>query len=295
MTNMQRNLFTVLALPALLLAACGRADTGEASPDTASRGQVESPVPAAQEPAPGSDAAVMDGTPAAELPIEGAPAPSAPAGRAPGGAPAATPQQAQQPAPGAASAEEILRRVERTYQGIRSMEADFVQQMNVPLLGTNQRSQGKLYQRRPDRFLMRFTDPAGDVIVADGRHFWMYTPSVDRTQVLRTRLGEGGAQADLQQQFVSNPTQRFASTLNGTETVDGRATQLLTLVPRGRSQYRQIRVWVDQADHLVRRFEMTEENESVRRVELRNIRLNPTLSDALFQFTPPAGTQVFDQ
>ncbi len=189
----------------------------------------------------------------------------------------------------------ILRRVEATSEGIRTFEADFVQSLKVPLLGTDTRSTGKLYQRRPDRFAMRFTDPAGDVMVADGRHFWIYYPSNDRTQVIRTSIAQVGEQADLQKQFLSNATERFVPTLNGEENVSGEATWALTLVPKRQSPYKVIRIWVDKDDSLVRRFEMTEENDSVRRLELRNIRVNGPVSDALFAFTPPAGTQVFDQ
>jgi outer membrane lipoprotein-sorting protein len=54
-------------------------------------------------------------------------------------------------------------------------------------------------------------------------------------------------------------------------------------------------MWVDAGDFTVRRFEMIEENESVRRVELSNIRRNITLADNLFRFVPPQGTQIFDQ
>jgi outer membrane lipoprotein carrier protein len=81
----------------------------------------------------------------------------------------------------------------------------------------------------------------------------------------------------------------------GEENVGGQATYVLTLVPRGASPYRILKVWVDKDDNLVRRFEMTEENNSVRTVEMRNIRVNPSLSDAVFTFTPPEGVQVFDQ
>ncbi|MBW3573133.1 MAG: outer membrane lipoprotein-sorting protein, partial [Gemmatimonadetes bacterium] len=144
-------------------------------------------------------------------------------------------------------------------------------------------------------FLMRFSDPAGDVIVADGRHFWLYYPSTDRTQVIRTTIAEGGEAVDLQQQFLSNPNQRFVSTLVGEESVGGRPAYVLTLVPRGASPYRILKVWVDKDDHLVRRFEMTEENNSVRTVEMRNLRTNHALPDNLFTFTPPEGAQVFDQ
>jgi chaperone LolA len=228
--------------------------------------------------------------PAAGTPAVGAPAPAAPApARAPGSAPAAPAGRSSD------EAAEILRRAEQTADGIRSLEADFTQSLSVPLLGTRQSSAGKMYQRKPDRFLMRFTQPAGDIMVADGRHFWLYYPSSDRTQVIRTSIAKGGGAVDLQRQFIGNATARFVATLNGSESVGGQDTHVLTLVPKQDSPYKILKIWVDKDDFLVRRFETTEENESVRRVELRNIRTNGTLPDALFAFTPPAGTQVFDQ
>jgi outer membrane lipoprotein carrier protein len=293
---MARKHFSLILLPALALAACGRAETGEVSYEAPRPVQSGAPVTPVEEPGQVGAGAEVDALPGVEAPVVqpgtvgGPPAPAAPASPATPGGPSAEQQR-----PAANSAEAILERVDRTYDNVRSFEADFVQHLTVPLLGTSQRSEGRLAQRRPDRFVMRFSDPAGDILVADGRHFWLYTPSVDRTQVLRSRLTEGGAAVDLQQQFLSNPNQRFNATLVGTETVGGRATHVLSLVPRQRGQYRMIRLWVDQQDHLVRRFEMTEENESVRRIELRNLRLNVDLPDSHFHFTPPAGTQVFDQ
>lgn len=188
----------------------------------------------------------------------------------------------------------ILLRAERAYAAARSLQADFIQDLTVPLLASSQRSRGDIFHRKPDRFLMRFSDPAGDVVVADGTHVWLYYPSSDPKQVIRTSIGEAG-RLDLQREFLSNPTERFSATLHGTENVDGRPAHVLTLVPRTASPYRQVRIWVDARDALVRRFEITENNEAVRRVELRNLRTNVELGDQLFSFTPPAGAQVFDQ
>lgn len=194
------------------------------------------------------------------------------------------------------SAEQILKRAEQTYSATRSLQADFVQHLRVPLLGTEQRSRGTLYLRQPNRFLMRFTDPAGDRIVADGRFFWMYYPSTDKKQILRAAITkESAQQADFQREFLSNPTARYAATRTGSETVGGRSTHVLRLVPRRTSPYKQVRLWVDAADYSIRRFEMIEENESVRRIDLSNIRRNVTLADSLFRFDPPRGTQIFDQ
>lgn len=292
----------LLAL-SLVLAACGG---HEPSADT--RGGVsvrgESDRPAAV--ASGGDTAASTHTARTAAPTT-APA-STPASTAT--APAASsspagPNAASAPAPGTAAAptpsnakvdaNELLARVERTAAGIRTLQADFVQNLRVPLLGTDKVSRGKLYQRKPDRFLMKFSDPAGDVMVADGRHFWLYYPSNDKTQVIRTSIAQGGEQADFQKQFLSNATARFNATLAGEEVVDGRPAWALTLVPKGSSPYKSVRIWVDKADGMVRRFEITEENDSVRRVELRNLVVNQPVSDALFTFSPSPGTHVFDQ
>lgn len=221
---------------------------------------------------------------AATLLIGAAPtAAQAPSARAAGAARAANPALA------------VLRRVEQTYNGIRSMEATFEQRLTVPLLGSNQRSRGRLFLRKPDRFAMVFTDPAGDRIVADGRHFWLYQPSSDPKQVIRTSIARGQRQVDFQRQFLTDAARRYVPTLAGREMVDGRAAQVLSLVPRGSSPYKLIRAWVDTQDSLVRRWEITEENGSVRRLDLRNVRLNAALPDSLFRFTAPKGAQIFDQ
>ena len=272
----------LLSLP---LAACGGRESSAAAPaDTAERPVAAQTAPAAQEPAAPGMTGAAPADPAAPAPAAGTETP----------APGATP-----PTPAEARSQDraaqILSRAEAAANGVRSLEADFTQTMSVPLLNQTQRSAGKLYQRKPDRFLMRFSEPEGDVIVADGRHFWLYYPSADRRQVIRTSIAQGGEAVDLQAQFLSNPNQRFVSTLAGEESVGGRPAHVLTLVPRGASPYRILKIWVDKEDHLVRRFEMTEENDSVRRVELRNLRTNHTLANSLFTFTPPEGTQVFDQ
>ena len=284
-----------LILLPLAAAACGgRESSSAAAPGDAPERAADRAPSAAQQ-----QAAAPTTAPGTAQPAQ----PAAPAGQAaapvPGTtpAPAAAPARPQTPAEKANQdrAAEILTQAERASRAIRSLEADFTQTLNVPLLNTTQRSTGKLYQRKPDRFLMRFSDPEGDVIVADGRHFWLYYPSTDRTQVIRTSIAQGGEAVDLQQQFLSNPNQRFVATLVGEESVGGQQTHVLTLVPRGASPYRILKVWIDKDDYLVRRFEMTEENNSVRTVEMRNLRTNHALPDNLFTFTPPAGAQVFDQ
>jgi outer membrane lipoprotein carrier protein len=220
-----------------------------------------------------------------------APAP----GSTPGDVTAAAPGGAQ-PATPAVAADEgaaALRRASAAYDNVRSLQAEFEMNFENPLLRQRLTSRGTIYQRQPDRLALRFTDPAGDLIVSDGQYFWIYYPSNNAQQVTRAPAAAAGQSAvNLQAQFVGNPVERFSYTLEGAESVGGRQAQVLTLVPRQRAEYRSLKVWIDSRDSLVRRFEITEHNGSVRRFDLQNMQVNPTIPEAVFRFTPPDGVRV---
>ncbi len=228
---------------------------------------------------------------------EGSPAASGSGGAA---VPARPPAQSNSGAAGApeAGAEDgaaLLRRASAAYEKVTSLQADFVQQVENPLLRTNTTSRGTLYQRRPDRFLMRFSDPSGDVVVSDGKTLWVYYPSVDSGQVIRSRGAVGANGMDLQAQFLNDPDRRFDARKVGTDTVAGRTAAEVELTPREAAPYARLRVWIDTGDHLVRRFDVEEENGVTRHFRLSDLRVNPQLPDSLFRFQPPAGASIVDR
>ena len=190
----------------------------------------------------------------------------------------------------------ILKRASIAYTNLKSMRADFVQRRENPLLNSNISSRGTIYQRKPDRLLLKFSEPAGDVIVSDGRYFWLYYPSVDRRQVLRSAASGGDAGAvDLQAQFIGDPLKRFRYTYQGKQQVAGRQAYVLTLTPRQDVGYRTLKVWVDANDYLVRRFQITEETGALVEFQLNNLEVNAQMGDNLFRFTPPAGARIVER
>jgi chaperone LolA len=174
------------------------------------------------------------------------------------------------------------------------MKADFVMNTENPLLRRTTVSRGTLYQKNPDKLLLRFTDPVGDIIVSDGKFFWIYYPSTDAKQVIKSAAAAGGGAVDLRAQFIGDPLQRFQFTLDGHEAVAGRPADVLTLIPRQDLGYKKLKVWVDTQDGLVRQFEITEEN-TTRRLVLSDFQANPTLGDDLFRFTPPPGARIVER
>jgi outer membrane lipoprotein carrier protein len=303
---MRRNILAVIL--ALAIGACGGAEpapedsrtppqVGAVPGDATADGIVSDGVPA--------DGAVTDGAVPGgtdpDAPVSSGPqAPPAAPRPAPGGA-GVQPSTGSAPAMGGTeqarqSADDgaaILMRASAAYENVRSLQADFVMNFENPLLRQRITSRGTIYQRQPDRIALRFTEPDGDMIVGDGQYFWVYYPSNNPQQVMRSSAAAAGETGvNLQAQFVGNPVARFNHTLEGAEDVGGRSARVLMLVPRQRAEYRSLRVWIDDRDSLARRFEITEHNGSVRRFDLQNLRVNPTIPDAVFRFSPPAGTNV---
>jgi outer membrane lipoprotein carrier protein len=273
----------------------GKADAAAETRDGARRVSVEPPPTADGErpAAVGNELDAAGGTRTAGDP--GA------AGR-PGDAPSATaekaPPAAELPADAAGGRDPqdpalvALRRAATAYEDVRSLRADFTLRAENPLLRSTSTSRGTLFQRSPDRLLLRFTQPAGDRVVVDGTWIWTYYPSADSTQVLRTAAGHGTGGVDLRAQFIGEPERRFQAERTGTEAVDGRPADVLRLIPRQDAAYRELRVWVDRQDGLARRFEIVEANGAVRRFDLADLQVNPTLADELFRFEPPPGVRV---
>lgn len=191
--------------------------------------------------------------------------------------------------------EEVLRRAERAYAEMSTMRADFRQTLEIAALEQRREGRGTIYQKKPDFFLMKFEQPAGDFVLADGEYFWMYTPSTETPQAIRTPMERTPEGADLHRQFVRGASERYVPTYVKTDTVAGRAAHLLALVPKFDSSITLVRVWIDAEDHVIRRFEMWEASGTRRTVELRNVRVGVPLPDSLFRWTPPRGVQVLDR
>lgn len=190
-------------------------------------------------------------------------------------------------------AEEILAKASEAYKAVTTVRSEFVQKIEIRALEREKEGRGTVFQKKPNYFLMKFEQPEGDMLVADGEFFWMYYPSAQPGQVIKTAINQTPEGATLGGQFLVNPTERYVATYVGSEPVDGRPAHLLSLVPKFEAPYTLVRVWVDANDYLVRKFEIYEENETVRTITLSNVQAGIDLPDDLFRFSPPPGVEVF--
>lgn len=196
------------------------------------------------------------------------------------------------PARGQESGLAALEAASARYGTFETICADFRQRLENPLLDETRDSSGRLCQRRPNLFRMDFADPAGDEVVADGSHFWLFYKSLNPTQVLQFPLDPERGGLDFFREFLLDPTSKYEVTSEGRESIDGFITWRLSLVPRAPRGLASARVWIDPEAALIRRIEVVDDNGLLRRVDLSEIALDPALASGFFEFDVPPGVDV---
>ncbi len=191
----------------------------------------------------------------------------------------------------------ILDRASAAYATVRTLSADFVQVVVNPLVGGPDTSRGRLYQMRPNHFAMRFSDPRGDRLVADGRYFWVYTPSTTPGQVIRAGIPDGGPTGpNLIGQFVEVPRERYRARYVRADSLAMGWTDVVALTPRAEDgPWSDAVIWVDRNDGLLRRIEIVEASGQRRTIALRNLKVNSGVPTGELTFSPPAGVRVVDR
>ena len=194
----------------------------------------------------------------------------------------------------AQDAPSALRRAENAYRTLTSLRAEFRQVITNPMLGGPETSTGTLFLLKPDRFAMRFAEPEGDRLVADGEWLWAYTPSTVPGQVIRQPVPRfGAATPNLFAQFVDRPLERYTATYVGRDTVAGDEVDMVRLVPNADNLgFRQATIGISTATGMLRRVNLIEDSGQRRRLELLRIESDAEVPAAEVTFTVPRGVRV---
>jgi outer membrane lipoprotein carrier protein len=201
------------------------------------------------------------------------------------------------PAVHAQDAKSIVGRSSRVGRSLASLRADFVQVIDNPMIDSAE-SRGTLVQAGPDKLAMRFTDPDGEAVIIDGRSVWVYTPSTTPGQVIRMPVPSGGPiyGYNMLAWLLDRPAERYRASYLRADVLGGRSMDVVELVPAVPDlPFERAVVWLDRADGLPRRLEITERSGAIRTLTLSKVRVNQSVPDRTFQFEVPPGVRVVDQ
>jgi outer membrane lipoprotein carrier protein len=201
--------------------------------------------------------------------------------------------QAQTPAP--ATADAYVQQFESSYREVRSLRAEFTQTYT---LGASMRIEaGRVSFARGGLMRWDYQRPTEKLFLSDGKHVSLYIPEehqLTRTdmkssedfrvpfELLLTRLNLRRVFARVEMADAAldhDPADRVLRGFPKKEFADEYTDVLMELSP----QFDVQRLAVNYADHSRMEF------------RFEHIERNPPLPHSLFQFTPPAGTEIIDQ
>jgi outer membrane lipoprotein carrier protein len=200
---------------------------------------------------------------------------------------------AQVPAQTEAATTTIDRAV-AAWADIRALSGTFDQVLVNPLMGSTSSAHGEFKQQRPNKLSIKYSEPAGDEIVSDGKYLWVYLREAAPDRVIRRSAADArNVPVDIGQ-FLDQPQTRYSITAAGPKAIGGRPTHALLLSPKAgvAAPFTRATVWVDDADGLIRQFEVVEQSGNTRRIHITKLTLNPTFRPTDFAFVVPKGAKV---
>jgi len=170
--------------------------------------------------------------------------------------------------------------------GVRSLTADFKQELYSSDEKVLETQVGKLSLQRPNRFRWSYTNPTELLVVADGKKLWMY--DVDLAQVTVSPLNDtvGSSPA-----MLLSGDRDVRADFDVVQTFMRDGLEWVKLVPKtGAADFASVTIGFEGA--APRRLELVDGLNHVTRITLANVVVNPELPDSVFQFAPPAGVDV---
>jgi len=176
--------------------------------------------------------------------------------------------------------------VDKLLDGVSSWTADFTQTIDDGHGKVLRRAAGKLYLQKPGKFRWDYSQPSEQVIVADGKHIWLYDKDLQQANV-----------RDMDASLESTP----AVLLSGGATVGSQfdVTALpksggldwYQLVPKhADTDFQRVRIGFDHGE--LKSLLLADKLNQITELNFENSRRNVALIPDLFTFTPPPGVDV---
>lgn len=79
--------------------------------------------------------------------------------------------------------DKIIKALQDKYEGLESIQASFEQKNELKSLGRTTTSKGSLSWEKPGKLRMEYAEPEKQVLVSNGRRFWLYTARLKQVMV----------------------------------------------------------------------------------------------------------------
>lgn len=184
--------------------------------------------------------------------------------------------------------DEALRRLSARLDGLKTLQAQFVQTVSDEQGKVLQTSQGSVAVKRGNRLRWETTAPFAYLIVTDGAQLWRY----DRDLEQATRQKFTGELANTPALILSGDMPRIRANYD-VALEQGSAGEYFKLVPKQKGAlFHSLTLLF--SGNSVSRLVLQDNLDQRTDIQFSAVVNNPVLNDSLFQFQPPAGVDVVD-
>ena len=186
----------------------------------------------------------------------------------------------------------LAAKVQQRYNGIKDIQADFVQTYEGGVLRTRTTERGTVAIKRPGRMRFNYTKPEKKEFVSDGSR--LYTYLVADKQVI-VSPAPGPDQGDIPAMFLAGQSDLSRDYTPSFTSLPGAAPGLVTLklVPKKKSEeYESIGIGVDPKTLQIQFLTAVDTQGGRSSFTFSNLKENRGLSDKEFEFRIPRGVEV---
>jgi len=189
----------------------------------------------------------------------------------------------------------VVAKVQKRYDEAADFKARFTQTLTSATLKRTTSSAGQVTFKKPGRMRWDYEKPDKSSYITDGGVLWLYEPddrqafkqdlkSSQLPSALAFLLGKGKLASEFDISFGPDRG------VSGTE-----KNYVLSLTPKTpQAQVKALLFVVDPHDWFVRQSEITDAQGNTNIIVFADVVMNSRVPDALFKFSPPAGTRVID-
>ena len=182
----------------------------------------------------------------------------------------------------------IISKVQKTYEGIQNIQADFVQLTTSSATKETQKADGLVYFKKPGMMKWEYKSPTNDIIVSDGRTIWSYQQDIG--QVMIGNASDSGA--SISNNFLAgmgNLKKDFDIELEKPDN-NSYVLKLNPKVPQPNIQ--RLYIAVDKKTSLVKQTIVFDLLGNETKVIFENLRINQSVPANIFKFKIPEGVRV---
>jgi len=185
-------------------------------------------------------------------------------------------------------AEKLLNEVEKVYEQMENVCADFTQTFYWKLTDERQNVSGRICAKGGDRFKI---ETAEQLIVTDGKTLW--TKNKANNQVIIDHAENAASENPFIKDFIGAYLRDYNAESDEAQSSEGMPCVLLTA--KTEDQFvRRIRLWIDEKSKMILKIEQLDVNENITTFELENIDRNAQLVNKDFTFKPAADDNIVD-